>query len=284
MATLANQPMTAGGNASGWLLRASARLLAVSVWISGALFGAYILLFFGGLALGGDAARWNEALPRLHDPAAPYATLAIGAHFATGGILLLLGPIQLIGAIRERMPAVHRWLGRLYVLAAATAGAGGLSYILVQGTIGGPVMSLGFGLYGALGFVTALLTFARGYARQIEAHRAWAIRLFALVTGSWLYRIEYAFWFLLFGRLGHTAEFGGWFDHVMTFFFYLPNLFVAELFLRARRAPEGSPLRIAGSAVLLAAAGLVILATWFFTTKFWGPGMLEGVAALSAGG
>jgi hypothetical protein len=36
------------------------------------------------------------------------ALLAMTAHLATGAIILLLGPVQLIGAIRRRWPAVHR--------------------------------------------------------------------------------------------------------------------------------------------------------------------------------
>jgi hypothetical protein len=262
------------------LFRGSAILLVAASWLSAALFGAYILAFYGGMALGGTPDRWNESLPRLHEAAAPLATLAIGAHFATGGILLLLGPIQLIGAIRRRVPAVHRWLGRLYVGAAGVAGIGGLGFILAKGTIGGTAMDLGFGLYGALTAGCALLTYYHGRARRIEAHRTWAVRLFALAIGSWLYRMEYGFWFLAAGKLGHTSNFDGGFDVVMDFFFYLPNLVVAEAFLRARRSAEESPARFAGALVLLA-SGFAILATWVFARDYWFPGMARGLAAVA---
>lgn len=261
-------------------LEASATLLAATVWVSGALFGAYILAFFGGVALAGAADRWNESLPSLHDAANPLSTIAIGAHFVTGGTLLLLGPIQLIGAIRRRVPAMHRWIGRLYVLAAGIAGAGGLGFIAAKGTIGGAPMSAGFAVYGALMLVCAIQTWRHGRARNLDAHRAWAIRLFALATGSWLYRIEYGFWFLAVGRLGHAADFSGWFDAVMDWFFYVPNLLVAEAWLRARARPAGAAARIAGSGVMLAATGFVALATFFFFTKFWLPGIGEGIAAM----
>src|SRR3546814_20275060 len=49
--------------ASALLRRASLALVA-TVWASGILFGAYLLLFFGGSALGGLNARWNDALQR----------------------------------------------------------------------------------------------------------------------------------------------------------------------------------------------------------------------------
>jgi hypothetical protein len=220
------------------VLAFSATVLVIASWVSGAIFGAYILSFFGGVALNGSVERWNESLPALHDARTPLATLAIGAHFMTGGVLLLLGPIQLIGPLRRTFPAVHRWLGRLYVTCAALAGAGGLIFIVTKGTIGGATMNAGFGLYGALMMVFALLAYVHARAGRYEIHRAWAIRLFALAVGSWLYRMEYGFWFLVADGAGHTSSFDGWFDAVMAFFFYLPNLVVAEVFIRARQRSE----------------------------------------------
>ena len=93
MATMASLASAPRREWSAQLLSWSARLLVVASWISGVLFGVYILLFFGGTALSGTAERWNQSLPELHDPATPLAVLAIGAHFLTGGILLLLGPV-----------------------------------------------------------------------------------------------------------------------------------------------------------------------------------------------
>jgi len=92
MATMASLASASRRDWPGQALSWSARLLVAASWISGVLFGVYILLFFAGTALAGMAERWNESLPELHDPATPLAVLAIGAHFLTGGILLLLGP------------------------------------------------------------------------------------------------------------------------------------------------------------------------------------------------
>src|SRR3546814_5046453 len=147
-------------------------------------------------------------------------------------MLLLLGPIQLIGPGRGAVPRLLRWLGRLYVVAAALAGVGGLGFIIGKGTIGGPLMDVGFGIYGALMILCAERAFTLGRQRRFDAHRAWAIRLFALTVGSWLYRMEYALWYLVMGDLG-TDHFRGWFDAITTFFFYIPNLAVAEFFIRA---------------------------------------------------
>src|SRR5690606_33918735 len=117
-------------------------------------------------------------------------------------------------------------------------------------TIGGPTMDLGFGLYGALMVLAAVQTVRHAVARRLEAHRAWAIRLFALAIGSWLYRMDYGFWMLFAGRLGHTSSFDGWFDMFMIFWFYIPNLIVAELFIRARRSRASNALQAAAAALL----------------------------------
>jgi len=270
----------AQGQGDSWLVTAvrwTGWSLAAATWVSGALFGLYILLFFGGAAAHGALDRWNESLDHLHPVNAPAATAGIGFHFLAGGLLLILGPIQLIGGIRRAVPAFHRWLGRLYVLSAGIAGAGGLTFILANGTVGGPVMSTGFGLYGALVVTAAMVSYVHARARRLETHRAWAIRLFALVVGSWLYRMEYAFWFMAIGRAGHTTSFHGLFDHVMTFFFYLPNLAVAELFIRSRSGSGSNATKAGACAVLLGATAFVVTATTYFTANYWGPGMVSGI-------
>jgi len=263
-------------------LRWSARLLVVVSWIGGAIFAAYIVAFFGGMALGGAAGRWNESLPGLFDPVTPIAVGAIGAHFIAGSVLLLLGPVQLIGAVRRRLPALHRWLGRVYVISAGLAGLGGLVFIAVRGTVGGTVMDIGFGLYGVLMVLCAWMAFVRARAGRFDAHRAWAIRLFALTVGSWLYRMEYGSWFLLTGGVGVGRDFSGAFDMVMAFLFFLPNLLVAEFFIRARQGQRGSLATLGASAALLAASGLVAVVTFVFTRGAWGQRMASGLLELTS--
>lgn len=267
-----------GGALHEGALRWSARLLVAASWISGAIFAAYIISFFGGVALGGAGARWNESLPDLYDGRSLATTVAIGAHFIAGGVLLLLGPIQLIGGVRRRLPALHRWLGRVYVTSAGLAGFGGLGFILGRGTIGGPLMDVGFGIYGALMVLCAAMAFARARAGLVREHRGWAIRLFALTIGSWLYRMEYGAWFLFADGAGIGDNFTGWFDAIMMFFFYVPNLIVAETFIRSRQQDRGAAIDLGTAVVLLAASLFIIVATWTFTVRSWAPRMVSGIA------
>jgi hypothetical protein len=260
---------------SAAILRWSGVALVATVSISATLFGLYILAFYAGAMAQGNLAKWNNVLPRLYEPETPAATVGIGLHFAAGGIILVLGCIQLIGAVRDRYPALHRWLGRLYVTSALLAGLGGLAFIVAKGAIGGTVMNIGFSLYGALMVMAAMQTFRYARARRIEVHRAWALRLFALSIGSWLYRMDYGFWLLLTGGAGHTPDFRGPFDLVMSFFFYVPNLLVAEAYIRGRGITAPPALRLVAAGVMAGATGFLLLGTYYFTKLYWGPAILQ---------
>jgi hypothetical protein len=261
----------------GSAVRLSGLALTAVSWFSAAVFGVYILAFYLRAAPA-HLQRWNGNLPQLYEPGHLAATVAIGAHMAGGAVVLLLGPLQLVAAIRRAQPAVHRWIGRVYVTVAGLAGAGGLGFILEQGTIGGRPMDLGFGLYGLLMVVCAVQTYRHAAARRIEVHRAWAIRLYALAIGSWLYRMDYGLWLTLAKGMGHDHGFRGPFDVVMAFAFYVPNLVIAELFIRARRAPGHPAFRAAAVVALIAATGLVGIGTYYFTRYYWGPAILTGAA------
>ena len=256
----------------------SARLLVATVWASALIFGLYIFVFYFLSSIRGDIVQWNEVLPDLYSDDAPAATVGIGIHFAAGSIILMLGCIQLIGRIRSAYPAIHRWLGRIYVVSALLTGVGGLVFIFAKGTVGGVMMDIGFTGYGVLTIIAAVAAVYFARRRDFVRHRAWAIRLFALAVGSWLYRMEYGFWFLFTDGLGHTSTFDGPFDQVMDFFFYVPNLLVAEVFIGRRKIVSSKVAKSLATGGMLAASVLLLVATYFFTLKFWGPEILAGLS------
>lgn len=95
------------------------------------------------------------------------------------------------------------------------------------------------------------------------------------MIGSWLYRMDYGFWRLLAHGAGHTPAFDGAFDVVMSFFFYIPNLVVAEAFIRARRLRARPSARIGAALLLSGATAFVAIGTYYFTAYHWGPGILK---------
>jgi len=250
-------------------------LLITTVWISAGLFGLYILAFYAAALYQGNLERWNEILPGLYDESTRKATMGIGLHFAMGGIILILGSIQLIDTIRVKYLTFHRWVGRIYVVASILVAIGGLIFIVIKGTIGGIVMNIGFGLYGVLMLLAAVQTYRYAVAHDTETHRAWALRLYALAIGSWLYRMDYGFWFLLADKAGHNNTFTGAFDYVMAFFFYIPNLLVAEIFIRSQNSRKMSMwLNLAFTIVLLVMISFLLLGTYYFTKFYWGPAII----------
>ncbi len=263
------------------LLRWSMLGLVSVSWVSAAAFGMYILAFYITAITAHHLEQWNKNLPGLYAKGDSASLIAMAIHLLTGGIILLLGPVQLIGSLRNRWPALHRWLGRLYVLTSAIAGLGGLAFIVTKGTIGGTVMNIGFGLYGALMVFAAFESYRYARKRQFEAHRAWSIRLFALAIGSWLYRMDYGFWLLLAHGVGHTHSFNGPFDAVMSFFFYLPNLVIAEIFVRGKQQRSHSAFRFSAALVLNTATLVVAIGSYYFIRFYWGPGILNGLLGKS---
>lgn len=249
------------------------RLLTISVWSSALLFGLYIVGYYALALMTGEAQRWNDVLPGLYQENKMLATTGIGVHFLAGGIILILGCLQLLHSVRQKWPALHRLMGRIYILACIFTSIGGLVFILLNGTIGGWLMDMAFGLYGMLMLICAIQTFRFAYKREAVTHRAWAIRLFSLAIGSWFYRMGYGFWFLLMGSVGHTATFDGAFDQFMNFFFFLPNLLVAQMVIGGWK-PQNAVLKLSTSLGLVAVILYVWLATYFFTVNQWADGIV----------
>jgi hypothetical protein len=256
------------------LLNYMSIFLVATVWISTIIFGLYILAFYVFAVFSGELMQWNEVLPGLYDSNNSSATIGIGIHFIAGGIILILGCIQLINPVRKRYPIFHRLVGRLYIIASLTAAIGGLTFILLKGTIGGWVMDLGFSLYGIFMFTAAIQTVRYARQKQFEQHRAWALRLFALALGSWLYRIDYGFWMLLADGYAHTETFKGSFDQVMSFFFFIPNLIVAEIVIGRFTFFKKPIVQLLGALILFLVSIFLTIGSYFFIKHIWGPAII----------
>ncbi len=252
-------------------------LLGGIVWTSALIFGVYILVFYALSYVSGDTTRWNKVLPGLYDAENPGSTAGIALHFLAGGTILVLGCLQLLKSIRAKYPKLHRIAGRVYVIACLLAAVGGLIFIALKGTIGGTIMDIAFATYGILMFLAAVQTIRFARKKEFKRHRAWALRLFALAIGSWLYRMDYGFYIGFGGRDGHTENFTGWFDYFMDFWFYLPNLVVVEIILAEYSFFKRPWVKTGGAIMLLLASAFLLFASFFFIKDYWGPGILGGL-------
>lgn len=184
-------------------------------------------------ALQGDP----EALDRLFHPGAILSNLAIYGHMLTGAVITFTVPLQLLPFIRRRWPRLHRISGYTLATTAILTGLAGLTYIALQGTVGGRWMSFWFALYGALMILAAAGTLHHARTRDVTRHRRWALRLMVLAVGSYLYRLHYGLWFLATGGIG-VDDFQGPFDRAMVWAFYLPYLAALELWFLSGRRPR----------------------------------------------
>jgi uncharacterized membrane protein len=157
-------------------------------------------------------------------------------HIGFGGLALLLSPFQFATRLRTRAPHVHRAIGRTILVSIAIAGAGGL--ILAPHSLAGPVGTVGFGLLAVLWVAFAATAFRAIRRRDVETHRRWMIRTFALTYAAVTLRL----W--LFVLMVIQTDLAGVdpqtaFERaylIVPFLAWVPNLLVAERYLSTRHS------------------------------------------------
>lgn len=254
----------------GALYRVSMIALALSSWISGILFVLFILEFYLLADTLEKVQAWNGILPQLYTPTQPAAMTGMIGHFFTGSLLLIFGPIQFSSAIRKNYTAFHRWVGLTYTGAGFVTGLGGLIFMLILGAAGGITMLIGFGIYGVLMMVTSVQTVRYAILRKFDLHRAWAVRLYALALGSWLYRMGYGLAFQSTGTKGMGINYDGPLDYFMDFAFFVIPLLIAEVVIKGRSSSVYSLWKMWGAVLGLVATAAIWWSTLFWINAGWG--------------
>jgi uncharacterized membrane protein len=108
-------------------------------------------------------------------------------HIAGGIGALLAGPWQFSQKLRARALNFHRWLGRFYLLEVALGSIAGL--VMATVSLEGMPTHFGFGILAVLWFFTGLQAYRMVRRGNIEAHRQWMIRNFALSLAAVTLRI-----------------------------------------------------------------------------------------------
>ncbi|GAA3713186.1 hypothetical protein GCM10022204_35330 [Microlunatus aurantiacus] len=158
--------------------------------------------------------------------------LGLRVHIVASGLALLIGPWQFARELRLRAPRVHRWSGRLYLVACAVGGLSGGALALF--TTSSPVAGAGF-LGLALGWLlTGFLGYRAVRAGDITRHRRWMTRSFALTYAAVMLRIYLPVSMVLGLELDRVYPAVAWLC-------WVPNLVVAQLLIdraAARPSPE----------------------------------------------
>lgn len=126
-----------------------------------------------------------------------YATYQVPLliHIAAGTVALILGPINLIGALRRTPRRHHQMIGKIYVVAVSVAATGAIfmSFYAYPGTIPGGrlIVTSGFFALGVVWLGTlGLAVRAIAVKHDIGAHRFWIIANFSLTFVAVVLRVE----------------------------------------------------------------------------------------------
>jgi hypothetical protein len=154
-----------------------------------------------------------------------FAGSALLLHIGAATVALALGPWQFFSVIRARWPRWHRRLGTTYVIACLVGGAAGL--VLAAGTSAGPIGMAGFGLLAVAWLGCTVAAWRLAVARDFVRHQQWMTRSFALTFAAVTLRIYLPI--AIASHLDMDASY-----RAISFLAWVPNLIVAELWLRRR--------------------------------------------------
>jgi uncharacterized membrane protein len=166
----------------------------------------------------------------LHPPRKPAEALHnpqgvpwLFVHVAGAITALVLGSFQFLPGLRRGASPPHRWIGRIYVLGCLVGGAAGL--ILAPGSSAGPIAAAGFGSLALLWMAVTLQGWRAVRQGRFAEHRRWMIRSWALTLAAVTLRVYLPLVMAL------DLPFLPWY-RAISFLAWVPNLIVAELWLR----------------------------------------------------
>lgn len=234
-----------------------------------------ILAHYGRRTLAGDPAGWNDKpLIKGYVSGDHAGNVMFAVHVLLAAVVTLGGLLQLVPAIRRRAPALHRWNGRLFFVLAYVMAAGGLWLTWVRHTYLSLISAVSVSINGVLILLCATLAWRMAVARNVDAHRRWALRAFLVVNGVWFLRVAIMAWVLASGGgLGMNRTLSGPADVVLQLGSYLVPLAVLEAYLRGQSSTKPAIKRFVAVLVLvmtLVTGGGIVGAIAFM----WGPYMV----------
>ncbi|MGF1471836.1 MAG: DUF2306 domain-containing protein [Rubrobacteraceae bacterium] len=163
----------ATGKRWGWWA-AWGTIVVLSVGISLLAFPRYLPFVSGEAQI-----PLNPGFPDSH-------AFVIALHAIPGGLALLIGPFQFLASLRRRYPAAHRLAGRVYLVCVAAGGVAGLFAGVMAVT--GSAAQVGFILLAVLWLYSGFKAYTSIRRGNVQLHRIWMIRNFALTFAAVLLR------------------------------------------------------------------------------------------------
>jgi len=259
---------------SAWALKVAGTswflLAVVGQWI----FVVYIVAYYGGAVVAGDYEKWGKFLTHGLIAGDRLGNLALAMHLGTAAIITALGPLQLVPQLRARLPRLHRWSGRAYLVTVVLVSSSALYLVWVRNerVPGDLLQHLGISLDAGLIWLCATFALRAALGRRFAAHRRWAARLFLVVSGVWFFRVGLMFWLVVnHGPVGFDPKtFQGPFLDGLSFAESLLPLAVYELYWRARDR-GGVAARATAATVVTTATAAMGIGIFAAVTELWLP-------------
>ncbi len=234
-----------------------------------------IIAHYGRKTLASDFAGWNDKpIIKGYVPGDDAGNLMFGVHVLLAAVVTLGGLLQLIPAIRQRLPILHRWNGRLFIVIACVMALGGLWMTWVRPAFLSQISALAITLNAGLILLFVTQAFRMARARRFDDHRRWAMRAFLAVNGVWFLRLAVMAWVLMSGGgLGMNNSFSGPADIALQFGAYLLPVAILEIYFRAQDSRSAAAKRWTAGLIFLATA-LTAVGVAGAVAFMWGPYML----------
>ncbi|WP_420151654.1 DUF2306 domain-containing protein [Spirosoma sp.] len=152
--------------------------------------------------------------------------IAFWTHVGLGALALAIGPFQLSVKRRQRNLLQHRNLGKAYVVSILVASVCAFYAALYADT--GWVAGLGFATLAVAWFYTTLRAYQTIRKRQVNQHRAWMYRSYAVTLAAVTLRIILPVELALL-RLPFSVAYP-----IVAWLCWVPNLIVVEWWLRQK--------------------------------------------------
>lgn len=234
------------------------------------LFASYISVRYGGPVLSGNYAAVNQGNHIMgYQPGATTNNLMYFLHILPAILLSISGVLQLNPQIRQKLPVLHRWNGRVFMLLGISGALTGLYLTWISGSRLSTIGAIGITLNGLLIPLAIVMAWRYAVARNFTAHRRFAVHSFLLVNGVWSFRLYLYGWFVLNqGPNGNTRYLDGPADIFFSFACYVIPMLVAELVFWGQRQTSATRkyavalVMIIGALLTLVGIVAVSMAAW----------------------
>ena len=194
-------------------------------------FTVWFLIMLLSVGVGGyalfHAATGFAYLPLTNPMFDPWG---LRVHVAASGVAMLLGAFQFFKPLRRKAPSLHRWTGRVYILACVVGGlAGG---VIALSSTAGPIAGWGFFTLAVLWVPFTLMAWVSAMRRDFNSHERWMIRSFALTFAAVTLRI----YLPIASIMNHGFPLDAY--RIIAWAAWVPNLIVAELLIATLRKPK----------------------------------------------